>query len=73
MGLSEKIELTTGLNCTLLCLVQFLAYSRAIFFPNCTQTHVGYLYIKVVNTVVLENFTMITFSQNSRSAEIHEK
>ena len=32
MGLSEKIELTTGLNCTLLCLVQLLAYSRAIFF-----------------------------------------
>ena len=52
MGLSEKIKLTTGLNCTLLCLVQLLAYSRAIFFPNCTQTHVGYLYIKVVNTVV---------------------
>ena len=30
-------------------------------YPNCTQTHVGYLYIKVVNTVGLENFTIITF------------
>ena len=70
MGLSEKIALTTGLNCTLLRLVQLLAYSRAIFFPNCTQSYVGYLYIKVVNTVGLENFTIITFSQNSRSAEM---
>ena len=74
MGLSVKIALTTRLNCTLLLLVQLLAYSRAIFFQIAlTQTHVGYIYIKIVNTVGLENFTIITFSQNSRSAGIHEK